>query len=151
METTTNFIDGQEVAAGDVYDNIDPASGRPLGSVARSGENEVDRAVQTAAHAQKDWAATLPEHRSRLLHRIADLVDRDREQLARAESEDTGKPLSQARTDGSVCARYFRFYGSAVDTYYGLQVRWPRTSSSTPARSRSASSARSSRGTTRCN
>ena len=122
METTTNFIDGAAVGAEQTYDNIDPATGAVIGAVARSGEAEVDRAVAVAKAAQPAWAATLPEQRSRLLHRIADLVDRDHEQLARLESEDTGKPLSQARADATVCARYFRFYGSAVDSYYGLQI-----------------------------
>jgi aldehyde dehydrogenase (NAD+) len=42
--------------------------------------------------------------------------------LARTESEDTGKPLSQARADAEVAARYFRFYGHAVDTYYGRTI-----------------------------
>ena len=122
METTTNFIGGAPVAAARVYENIDPATGRPLGTVSRSGADEVDRAVSAAATAQPAWEQTLPEHRSRLLHKVADLVERDLESLARTESEDTGKPLSQARTDASVCARYFRFYGSAVDSYYGLQI-----------------------------
>ncbi|MDO5712569.1 MAG: aldehyde dehydrogenase family protein, partial [Micrococcales bacterium] len=122
METTKNFIDGVEVDAADVYDNIDPATGGTLGAVSRSGEAEVDRAVTVAKAAQPAWAATLPEHRSRLLHRIADLIERDHEELARCESQDTGKPLSQARTDATVCARYFRFYGSAVDSFYGLQI-----------------------------
>lgn len=119
---TTNLIGGESVAAADTYDNIDPATGGVLGAVSRSGATEVDRAVTTAAAAQRDWARTKPEHRSRILHRIADLIDRDHEQLARLESEDTGKPISQARTDATVCARYFRFYGSAVDSLYGLQI-----------------------------
>lgn len=122
METTTNFIGGAPVAAAQVYENIDPATGRALGTVSRSGPDEVDRAVSAAASAQPAWEQTLPEHRSRLLHKVADLVERDLESLARTESEDTGKPLSQARTDASACARYFRFYGSAVDSYYGLQI-----------------------------
>ena len=122
METTTNFIGGAPVAAAQVYENVDPATGRALGTVSRSGPDEVDRAVSAAASAQPAWEQTLPEHRSRLLHKVADLVERDLESLARTESEDTGKPLSQARTDASVCARYFRFYGSAVDSYYGLQI-----------------------------
>lgn len=122
METTTNFIGGAPVAAAQVYENIDPATGRALGTVSRSGPDEIDRAVTAAAAAQPAWEQTLPEHRSRLLHRVADLVERDLESLARTESEDTGKPLSQARTDATVCARYFRFYGSAVDSYYGLQI-----------------------------
>lgn len=122
METTTNYIGGEAVPSARTYENIDPATGRPLGLVSRSGRSEVDDAVAAAAAAQPAWADTLPEHRSRLLHRIADLVDRDRDALARLESEDTGKPLSQAVTDATVCARYFRFYGSAIDSYYGVQI-----------------------------
>lgn len=122
METTTNFIDGTAVGTAQTYENIDPATGQAIGAVSRSGEAEVDRAVAVAKAAQRDWARTLPEHRSRLLHRIADLIDRDHEELARLESQDTGKPLSQARADATVCARYFRFYGSAVDSFYGLQI-----------------------------
>ncbi|WP_226345846.1 aldehyde dehydrogenase family protein [Agilicoccus flavus] len=122
MKTTTNVIGGREVGARETYPNIDPATGAVLGEVSRSGAEEVDRAVASAAAAQPDWAATTPEHRSRVLHRIADLVDRDAEILARLESEDTGKPISQARVDATVCARYFRFYGSAVDSYYGLAI-----------------------------
>ena len=58
METTKNFIDGVEVDAADVYDNIDPATGGTLGAVSRSGEAEVDRAVTVAkaTHACKRTA-----------------------------------------------------------------------------------------------
>lgn len=122
LQTTTNYIGGRDVPAGDTYENIDPATGRPLGLVSRSGSAEVDHAVSVAAEAQPAWAATTPEERSRTLHRIADLIDRDAETLARLESEDTGKPLSQARVDAQVSARYFRFYGSAIDSYYGVQI-----------------------------
>lgn len=122
METTNPFIDGQSVRTAETYDNIDPATGTSLGAVGRSGEAEVDRAVDAARRAQQEWKHTLPEHRARVLTRIADLVERDAEQLARAETEDTGKPLSQARIDATVCARYFRFYGHAIDSYYGQTI-----------------------------
>ena len=122
METTQSFINGQSVASADTYDNIDPATGQSLGSVARSGEKEVDRAVEAAKAAQHVWNRTLPEERARLLTRLADLIERDAEELARVESEDTGKPLTQARTDATVCARYFRFYGHAIDSYYSLTI-----------------------------
>nr|WP_141817596.1 aldehyde dehydrogenase family protein [Ornithinimicrobium humiphilum] len=122
VEITQSFIDGESVPSADTYDNIDPATGRSLGPVARSGTEEVDRAVQAAAAAQPAWNATLPEHRSAVLSRVADLVDANAEALARLESEDTGKPLGQARTDATVCARYFRFYAHAIDTYYGETI-----------------------------
>ncbi|WP_269093274.1 aldehyde dehydrogenase family protein, partial [Mycobacterium intracellulare] len=82
-----------------MYDNIDPATGRSLGPVARGGFDESDRAVNAARAASAPWRDTSPEERAILLTRIADLIDQNHERLARIESEDTGKPLSQARGD----------------------------------------------------
>jgi aldehyde dehydrogenase (NAD+)/betaine-aldehyde dehydrogenase len=122
VDTTQSFINGQSVSSAETYDNIDPATGQSLGPVARSGEKEVDQAVETASAAQRAWAKTLPEDRARLLTRLAGLIERDAEVLARVESEDTGKPLTQARADAVVCARYFRFYGHAIDSYYSVAI-----------------------------
>lgn len=122
MTTTQSFINGESVSSPDVYDNIDPATGRSLGPVARAGGDEVDRAVRTARAASKRWPETSPEDRATLLTRIADAIDENRELLARMECEDTGKPLSQARADAAVAARYFRFYGHAIDSYYGQTI-----------------------------
>ena len=119
MPTALPLVDGTELSVAQTYDNIDPADGSVLGQVARSGPDEVDRAVRAAARAQPAWAATSPEHRADALTRWAALVDRDREQLARTESEDTGKPLSQARADATVAARYLRYYGRVVEAFYG--------------------------------
>ncbi|MGH3555939.1 MAG: aldehyde dehydrogenase family protein [Mycobacterium sp.] len=120
--TVPAFIDGHAVTCSDTYDNIDPSTGRSLGSVSRCGTHEVDQAVRAAHRAQLRWRDSRPEERSRLLTRLADLIERDTERLALLESEDSGKPLSQARTDASVCARYFRFYGHAIDSYYGVTI-----------------------------
>ncbi|MEB3979909.1 aldehyde dehydrogenase family protein [Mycobacterium sp. 663a-19] len=122
MTITQSFIDGESVASADVYDNVDPATGRPLGQVARAGGDEVGRAVAAARAASQRWQGTPPADRATLLTRIADLIDDDHDRLARIESEDTGKPLSQARADATVAARYFRFYGHAIDTYRGETI-----------------------------
>jgi aldehyde dehydrogenase (NAD+)/betaine-aldehyde dehydrogenase len=116
------FIGGTAVTAPQTYDNIDPADGSVLGLITRSGADEVDRAVTAAAAAQPAWARVAPEHRADALARLADLVDRDREDLAVTESEDTGKPLTQARTDAAVAARYFRFYSRVIEAYYGQVI-----------------------------
>src|SRR5690625_4513814 len=122
MATTESFINGQSVPSAETYDNIDPATGRSLGPVARSGADEVDQAVAAAAAAQPGWNTTTPEQLARLLTGLADLIERDVQELARVESEDAGKPLTQARTDATVCARYFRFYGHCIDAYYSLHI-----------------------------
>lgn len=122
MTITQSFINGESVASADLYDNVDPATGRSLGRVARAGAEEVGRAVTAARAASARWRDTSAEARARLLTRIADLIEQNHERLARIESEDTGKPLAQARADATVAARYFRFYGHAIDSYYGQTI-----------------------------
>ncbi|MCX4815254.1 aldehyde dehydrogenase family protein [Streptomyces sp. NBC_01239] len=122
QEVTESFIDGRPVAAHQVYDNIDPSTGRTWGKVARGGRQEVDQAVAAARAAHTAWRTTTPERRAELLCRLADLIAEQAGPLARIESEDSGKPLSQARHDVQVCSRYFRFYGHAIDSFYGLSL-----------------------------
>ena len=122
MEITQPFVNGQSLAVRDTYANIDPSTGASLGRVARSGASEIDRAVEAARAAQPGWSRTSPEQRARVLTTMADVIEQNIQQLARIESEDTGKPLSQAHADATICARYFRFYGHAIDSYYGRAI-----------------------------
>ena len=122
MTVTQSFVGGESVRSPDVYDNIDPATGQSIGAVARGGADEIDRAVTSARSACNTWRETSPAERARVLTKFADMIERQHERLAVTESEDTGKPLSQARTDAQVAARYFRFYGHAIDTYYGQTI-----------------------------
>lgn len=122
MTVTQSFIGGESVASAEVYDNVDPATGCSLGMVGRGGADEVDRAVTAARAASGSWRATAPAERARILTKIGDLIEDNQERLARIESKDSGKPLSQARTDALVSARYFRFYGHAIDSYYGSTI-----------------------------
>jgi len=119
---TESFIDGESVSSAETYPNIDPSTGATLGDVARAGEKEIDQAVTAATRASRGWRATTPEQRADLLSALAALIDREVETLARLESEDSGKPLSQARNDARVCARYFRFYSRVIESYYGLSI-----------------------------
>jgi aldehyde dehydrogenase (NAD+) len=119
---TESFIDGAAVSSAETYPNIDPSTGATLGDVARAGGGEIDRAVTAARRASREWRSTTPEQRSDLLSALAGLIDREVETLARLESEDSGKPLSQARNDARVCARYFRFYSRVIESYYGLSI-----------------------------
>lgn len=119
---TTSFIGGRHVPSLTTYANIDPATGDHLGDVSRGGADEVDRAVKAAAKAQREWKRSSPEQRSRLLVTTAEAIRTHRDELARIESEDTGKPLTQAYADVDVCARYFEFYGHTIEAYYGTTI-----------------------------
>jgi aminomuconate-semialdehyde/2-hydroxymuconate-6-semialdehyde dehydrogenase len=112
-----NFIDGQfvEPVGGRYLDNIEPATGKSYSQVADSDSRDVDLAVAAAEKAFADWSKKSVAERSRILLRIADLIERDLEKLARAESIDTGKPLSLARTlDIPRAASNFRFFATAI-------------------------------------
>ena len=112
-----NFIDGQFVEpVGRKYlDNIEPATGKPYSQVADSDARDVDLAVAAADKAFVGWSKKPAAERSKILLGIADLIERDLEKLARAESIDTGKPLSLARSlDIPRAASNFRFFATAI-------------------------------------
>jgi aldehyde dehydrogenase (NAD+) len=114
------LIAGEEVDGLATFVDLDPSNGRELAEVARGGQQEIDAAVGAARDAlERSWRQTKPAERARILRRISELIRRDREVLADLESHDTGKPLRQARADADVCARYFQFYASAIETLYG--------------------------------
>src|SRR2546423_6212796 len=135
-----NFINGQfvEPTSGKYLDNIEPATGKAYSQVADSGKEDVDLAVAAAEKAFPDWSKTPGQKRSQILLRIADLIDRDLEKLARAESIDTGKPLSLARSlDMPRAASNFRFFATAIlhteseahvtdDVAFNYTLRQPR-------------------------
>src|SRR5437870_6779664 len=112
-----NFIDGQfvEPVGGKYLDNIDPATGKPYSQVADSEKEDVDLAVAAAETAFSDWSKTPAQKRSQILLRVADLIERDLEKLARAESIDTGKPITLARSlDIPRAVANFRFFATAI-------------------------------------
>lgn len=117
MRELTNFINGRFVppSSGAWLQNIEPATGSAIGRIADSGPADIAAAVDAALAAFPAWSATPVERRERLLHRIADLIERDAEALARAESIDTGKPLRLARQmDIPRAAANFRFFAGAA-------------------------------------
>ena len=112
-----NFIDGQfvEPIGGKYLDNVEPATGRAYSKVADSDKRDVEVAVAAAEKAFVDWSKESAAERSKFLLRIADLIERDLEKFARAESIDTGKPLALARSlDISRAVANFRFFATAI-------------------------------------
>jgi aminomuconate-semialdehyde/2-hydroxymuconate-6-semialdehyde dehydrogenase len=112
-----NFINGEfvEPVGGKYLDNIEPAIGKAYSQVADSDARDVEAAVTAAETAFVGWSNKPAAERSKILLRVADLIERDLEELARAESIDTGKPLSLARAlDIPRAASNFRFFATAI-------------------------------------
>jgi aldehyde dehydrogenase (NAD+) len=120
------IIDGHRASSSDggTTEVYNPSTGGVLATIAKASVDDVDRAVQAARKAleSKEWAGIAPAERARILYRIAQRVRERAEDLATLESQDNGKPLSQARTDVQVAARYFEFYAGAADKIMGHTI-----------------------------
>jgi aldehyde dehydrogenase (NAD+) len=139
VRTVENVIGGKERAAsgGGTFEKLAPATGEPISLVARSSEEDVAAAVAAAEAAQPDWAARPVEERGRILRRVAQLLERDRERVAAVVSAETGKSPKDAKgeTDGAIELGYFiagegrRFYGrtmpSATPNRSAMTIRQP--------------------------
>jgi aldehyde dehydrogenase (NAD+) len=120
------IINGERADASDggTFDVFDPSTGGPLATVAKATPADVSRAVAAAQAAleSKAWGGILPAERGRIMQRIAHTIRDRAEELATLESRDNGKPLTQARTDVQVAARYFEFFGGVADKIMGHTI-----------------------------
>lgn len=118
------FINGRWVDAHDqdAFETYDPATGDVIAFVPRGKALDIDVAVEAARKAAKSWRREEPVRRSRLLMAVAQRLTEKREDMARLESLDNGKPLSQARTDVMVAARYFEYYAGLADKIFGRSI-----------------------------
>ncbi|MEO7445987.1 MAG: aldehyde dehydrogenase [Ferruginibacter sp.] len=112
-----NFIGGEYVEPlGKKYlDNVNPATGEVFSMVPDSQSEDVSRAVDAAKLAFINWRSTSAEERFKVLNKIAELLEENLEDFARAESQDNGKPLSLSRKmDIPRAAANFRFFATGA-------------------------------------
>ena len=109
------LIDGRWVAAqsGEVREIRCPADGSAVRTVDEAGEADTRAAIGAARRAFDDgrWSSVPAPERAALLLRLADLLERDAEAIARDESLDTGKRIDEARYDVADVVRCFRYFG----------------------------------------
>ena len=119
------YIGGRWLAARDERSLavVNPANGETFDRIACGGAHEVDLAV-AAARAALDgtWGRMTATERGRVLMKIGNSVLDHADELAQLEARDTGKPMTTARSDIAVLARYFEFYGSAADKVHGESI-----------------------------
>lgn len=117
MERILNYINGELVApeSGDYLDNYDPSRGAVYSHIPDSDARDINKATASAKEAFSAWSKTPREERSRLMLKVAELIDANHEMLARAESKDNGKPLKLARrVDIPRASANFRFFATAI-------------------------------------
>lgn len=119
------YIDGGYVSAtsGKTFETINPASGEVLATVQAAGREDVDRAVKSAQKGQKIWAAMSAMERSRILRKAVDILRDRNDELARLETLDTGKPLSEtAAVDIVTGADVLEYYAGLIPALEGSQI-----------------------------
>ncbi|MER2534022.1 MAG: aldehyde dehydrogenase family protein [Rhizobiaceae bacterium] len=137
-----HLVDGEWVdsAAGKSFAVTDPATGGTIAHVAEGEAEDIARAAAAARRAFDDerWTRIAPPDRSRIMNRIADLLDAHADELALIETLDNGKPLKASRGDVLRAAEKFRYCagwitkltGEAFDStlpagWHGFTVREP--------------------------
>lgn len=126
---TQLFINNEFVPGrGPLIDTINPANEKVLCKVHSADESDVNLAVEAAYHCHsKTWRKVAPADRGRLLNKLADLMERDKDILATLDAVDNGKSFVVARdvdvTDSINCYRYFagwadKIHGKTIDTTF---------------------------------
>jgi len=117
-----NFIGGKFIppADGKYFENVSPITGKAFCEIARSTEKDVNLALD-AAHAAKDgWAKKSPTERANILMAIADVMEKNLEAIAIAETIDNGKPLRETMAaDIPLAIDHFRYFASCVRAQEG--------------------------------
>ena len=117
MQKLKNYINGEliEPISGSYLDNYNPAEGKVYSQIPDSGEADILAAAKAAQSAFDEWSSLPVKQRSDMMLKIADLIDRDHDKLALAESIDNGKPLKLAqRVDIPRASANMRFYATAM-------------------------------------
>ncbi len=112
-----NYINGELVkpVSGEYIDNYEPATGKVYSKIPRSAESDVNQAVEAAKRAYPSWSTMRTEERSKIIMRLSELIDKNLDKLAAAESRDNGKPLWLATSVDIPRGRdNLAFFGTAI-------------------------------------
>ena len=120
MIRIANYINGQYQAplTNSYIPNYNPSDGAIYGDIPDSDASDVQAAYKAAETAFPEWSTSTLEERSKIMLRIAELLDENLQKFAEAESKDNGKPVSLAKVvDIPRAASNFRFFGNAITQF----------------------------------
>ncbi|HEX7639299.1 MAG TPA: aldehyde dehydrogenase family protein [Burkholderiaceae bacterium] len=117
-----NFIGGKFVPAADgrTFDVVTPITGQVFTRAARSGAEDIERALDAAHAAAAAWGATPPAQRATVLLKIADRIEQNAERLAWIETVDNGKPMRETlNADIPLAVDHFRYFAGCLRAQEG--------------------------------
>src|SRR5215471_29177 len=127
IEPGRMLIDGQWLEGSKTFETINPATGEVLTRVVDSSAGDVDRAVQAACKALEDrsgaWRKMSASERGRLMWKLADLIEKNIDELAELETLDNGKPIFESRhVDMPMVIDVLRYYAGWATKIHGETV-----------------------------
>src|SRR5437588_5466411 len=111
--------------SGKTFPTLNPATGEVICQVAEGDKADIDLAVKAARKAFEEgpWPKMSAAERGRLLNKLADRIEREREELAALESLDNGKPYSDAlNADLALTVKCYRYYAGWADKNHGKAI-----------------------------
>lgn len=111
--------------SGKTFETINPSTGEVICRVAEGDKADVDLAVAAARKAFETgpWPRMSAAERGRILNRLADLIEANKEELAALESLDNGKPVNDAlAADLPLVIKCYRYYAGWADKYHGKTI-----------------------------
>ena len=121
-EKYDNYIGGKWVKPvdGKYFENITPITGKPFCEVGRSNEKDVEKALDAAHDAADAWGKTSTTERSNILLKIADIIEKNLETIALAETIDNGKSIRECiHADIPLAIDHFRYFAAAIRAQEG--------------------------------
>src|SRR5581483_8500276 len=124
--TCRMFVDGRwtDALAGETFEATSPATGEVIGAVPQGDRDDAQVAIGAANRAADRWARLTAFERAAMLHRVADAVDRRRDELARTLTLDQGKPISESHDEVEELVQYWR---NAAEDGKRLEGRLPNS------------------------
>src|SRR5438552_14134917 len=116
------WVDSQ---SGKTFPTINPATGETICQVAEGDKADVDRAVKAARKAFESgpWHKMAASERGRLMHKLADAIEENIDELAALETLDNGKPLRDSRSaDLPLTVKCYRYYAGWADKIHGKTI-----------------------------
>ena len=120
------FIGGkwQDSVSGKTFETVNPATGETICQVAEGDKADIDLAVKAARKAFEDgpWRKMNASERGVLLNKLADLIEKNKEELAALESLDNGKPYRDSLGDLGLVVKCYRYYAGWADKNHGKTI-----------------------------
>src|SRR4051812_7216145 len=127
VRQTKMLIDGKWVDAqsGKTFETLNPSTGEVIANVAEGDKADVDRAAKAARKASEKgpWKKMNARERGRILYKLADLIEQNKDELAKLEALDNGKPVSVAQAaDLPLVIDCYRYYAGWADKIEGKTI-----------------------------